>query len=154
VIGALPFSAPQGSSKKGARGTKKVEMAHPFYWAPPDPLRGVWQGEGGFVAQVIRADDRLLSVQDQLPDDAGKYQANIFRKSDVANDKPLLFSTESLPAAPSSLPAMAGLGLFPAATSKPRNAPSPSISSMLSAFRHRSAPSLPPVPRYSSMAQT
>ena len=48
-------------------------------------------GRRGYVAQIIRADDRLLSVQDQLPtqEDANKYQANIFRKFDVANDKPV-----------------------------------------------------------------
>jgi hypothetical protein len=93
LLGASPalFSAPQ-DSKKGAKSSgKKVEMPHPFYWAAPDPLRGDWQGEGGYVAQVIRAEDRILSVADQIPqqDDNGKYQANIFRKFDVANDKPV-----------------------------------------------------------------
>ena len=90
-FGAIVFSAPQDAAKKGGKGAKKVEVAHPFYWAAPDALRGDWQGEGGYVAQVVRADDRLLSVADQLPDaaDAGKYQANIFRKFDVANDKPV-----------------------------------------------------------------
>ncbi len=70
---------------------KKPELAHPFYWAAPDPLRGDWQGDGGYVAQVIRADDRLLSVPDSIPlaADAGKYQANIFRKFDVPNDQPV-----------------------------------------------------------------
>src|SRR4051812_3646191 len=91
-IGAIVFSAPQETGKKGGKGgAKKVEVAHPFYWAPADALRGDWQAEGGYVAQVIRADDRLLSVQDQIPsqEDANKYQANIFRKFDVANDKPV-----------------------------------------------------------------
>jgi hypothetical protein len=92
AMGAIVFCAPQDATKKGSKGgARKVEVAHPFYWAPPDPLRGDWQGDGGYVAQVIRADDRLLSVQDSLPDpdDAGKYQANIFRKFDVANDRPV-----------------------------------------------------------------
>src|SRR5437016_11170013 len=70
---------------------KKAELEHPFYWAAPDPLRGDWQGEGGFVAQVIRADDRLLSIPDSIAQaaDAGKYQANIFRTFDVPNDQPV-----------------------------------------------------------------
>lgn len=89
AVSALVFGAPQGS-KKG--GTKKVELAHPFYWAAPDLLRGDWEGTGGFVAQVIRADDRLLSVADQIPsaEDNGKYQANIFHQFDVANDRPVV----------------------------------------------------------------
>src|SRR5438270_13886327 len=91
-MGAIVFCAPQDAAKKGGKGggAKKVEVAHPFYWAPADPLRGDWQGEG-YVAQVIRADDRLLSMQDQLPsqEDGNKYQANIYRKFDVASDKPV-----------------------------------------------------------------
>ena len=86
-------SAPKKGSKKGSKGgTKKVEVAHPFYWAAPDALRGDWQGSGGYVAQVIRADDKALSVPDQLPqaEDAGKYQANIFRKFDLPNDQPVV----------------------------------------------------------------
>jgi hypothetical protein len=84
-------SAPQDSSKKGKSTAKKVELPHPFYWAAADPLRGDWQGDGGYVAQVIRAEDRILSVADQIPqqEDNGKYRANIFRKFDVANDKPV-----------------------------------------------------------------
>ena len=91
MLGAALFSAPQDAGKSGKKGAKKVELAHPFYWAVPDPLRGDWQGDGGYVAQVIRADDRLLSVNDQLPDaaDAGRYEAHIFRHFDVANDKPV-----------------------------------------------------------------
>lgn len=87
---AVLLSAPQDNAKKG-KAPKKVELAHPFYWAVPDALRGDWQGADGFVAQVIRADDRLLSTADQLPshEDAGKYQANIFRQFDVPNDKPV-----------------------------------------------------------------
>src|SRR3954447_24644299 len=90
-MGAIVFCAPQDTGKKGSKGgAKKVEVAHPFYWAPADPLRGDWQGEG-YVAQVVRADDRLLSIQDQLPsqEDGNKYVANIFHKFDVANDKPI-----------------------------------------------------------------
>src|SRR5437763_8157821 len=89
LVAAL-FSAPQDGGKSGKKGAKKVEVAHPFYWAAPDPLRGDWQGEG-YVAQVVRADDKLLSVNDQLPDaaDAGRYEAHIFRKFDGPNDKPL-----------------------------------------------------------------
>jgi len=86
-------SAPQGSSgKSGGKktGAKKVELPHPFYWAVPDPLRGDWQGQGGYVAQIVRLDDKLLSIPDQLPDAAeyGKYQANLFRAFDVPNDRP------------------------------------------------------------------
>src|ERR1700676_1999223 len=100
LLAASPvlFSAPQ-DSKKGAKSSgKKVEMPHPFYWAALDPLRGDWQGEGGYVAQVIRAEDRVLSVSDQIPqqEDNGKYQANIFRKFDVANDKPVAVLEGSL----------------------------------------------------------
>src|SRR5690349_16217142 len=84
LAGAVIICAPE-------KPVKKAELAHPFYWAAPDPLRGDWQGEGGYVAQVIRADDRVLSVADQIPQaaDAGKYQANIFRKFDVPNDQPV-----------------------------------------------------------------
>src|SRR5260370_18733707 len=92
---AVLVSAPQDATKqekpaKKEKGAKKVEMAHPFYWAAPDPLRGDWRGSGGFVAQLIRADDRLLSIADQLPgqQDAAKYQSNIFRQIDLPTDKP------------------------------------------------------------------
>lgn len=83
------LSAPQETGKKGK--VKKVELAHPFYWATPDPLRGDWQGEGGYVAQVVRADDRLLSTADLIPqaEDAGKYQANLYRQFDQPNDRPV-----------------------------------------------------------------
>lgn len=78
-----------GAAKKG--GKKKVELPHPFYWAAPDALRGDWQGNGGYVAQVVPVSDRDFSVPDLIPqqEDAGKYQANIFRKFDVANDTPV-----------------------------------------------------------------
>jgi hypothetical protein len=91
TLGLVLVGAPQdGGGKKGK--AKKVELPHPFYWAVPDALRGDWQGTGGYVAQVIRADDRLLSVADQLAsqDDNGKYQANIFRQFDLPNDKPVV----------------------------------------------------------------
>jgi len=85
--------APQaGAQKKGGKsGPKKVELPHPFYWAGPDPLRGDWQGDG-FVAQVIPTQDKVFSVQDQIPqqEDAHLYQANVFKQFDVANDKPVV----------------------------------------------------------------
>jgi hypothetical protein len=92
MCGVVLLSAPQDSGKKGKKGgAKKGELAHPFYWAAPDPLRGDWEGQGGYVAQVIRADDKLLSVSDQLPTqaDAFKYEAHVFHQFDVANDKPV-----------------------------------------------------------------
>src|ERR1700733_6731336 len=77
------------AQKKGGSkgGSKKVELPHPFYWAAPDPLRGDWQGEGGYVAQVVPVMDKIFSKEDLIPqqEDVGKYQANIFRKFDVAN---------------------------------------------------------------------
>lgn len=91
MFGVALFSAPQDARKSGKKGggAKKAEVAHAFYWAAPDPLRGDWQGDG-YVAQVVRADDRLLSVNDQLPDPANSgYEAHIFRKFDQPNDKPL-----------------------------------------------------------------
>src|SRR5258708_19758476 len=95
---AVLVSAPQDATKpekpaKKEKGAKKVEMAHPFYWAAPDPLRGDWQGSGGYVAQVIRADDRLLSIADQLPsqEDPAKYQPNIFPQFHLPNPKPVAF---------------------------------------------------------------
>jgi len=79
----------QKSGKKG--GPRKVELPHPFYWAAPDALRGDWQGQGGYVAQVVPVMDRIYSVEDLIPqqDDNGKYEAHIFRQFDVANDKPV-----------------------------------------------------------------
>jgi len=88
-LGLASASIMFGAAKTVA---KKIELPLPFYWAVPDPLRGDWAGNGGYVAQVIRADDRILSVENQLPvaSDEGKYQANIFRKFDVANDVPVV----------------------------------------------------------------
>ncbi|SPE28615.1 conserved exported hypothetical protein [Candidatus Sulfopaludibacter sp. SbA3] len=93
---ALLSSAPQqepakkGGKKSDKSGPKKVELAHPFYWAAPDAFRGDWQG-AGFVAQVIPTMDKVLSVQDSIPQqtDNGLYQANIFKQFDAANDKPV-----------------------------------------------------------------
>jgi hypothetical protein len=70
---------------------RKVEVPHPFYWAKPDPLRGDWVGQGGYVAQVVRTSDRILSVPDQLaqPEDEGKYEAMLYRQFNVPNEKPL-----------------------------------------------------------------
>ena len=91
---ALLLSAPQdsaGGEKKKKGGSKKVELPRPFYWAAPDPVRGDYQGTPGYVAQVIRADDKLLSVPNLIPsqEDAHKYVANIFRKFDQAKDTPI-----------------------------------------------------------------
>src|SRR5437868_7276529 len=93
LVAATGISGAQKGSKKG--GPRKVELPHPFYWAAPDPLRGDWQGDGGYVAQVVRADDKLLSVPNLIPtqEDAGKYEAHIFRKFDVPNDKPVAILT-------------------------------------------------------------
>ena len=99
IGGALLFSAPQDqqapAQKKGGKkgdksGPKKVELPHPFYWAAPDDFRGDWQGNG-YVAQVFPTMDKIFSVQDSIPQQAdnGLYQANIFRKFDVANDTPV-----------------------------------------------------------------
>ena len=95
AITAALFSAPQDTparSQAKKSGAKKVELPHPFYWAAPDQSRGDWQGRGGYVAQVVRADDKILSVSDLLPDaaDFGHYQANIFRNFDVPNDRPVV----------------------------------------------------------------
>jgi hypothetical protein len=79
----------KGGSKKG--GPKKVELPHPFYWAAPDPLRGDWQGTGGYVAQVVPIMDKIYSVEDLIPqqEDNGKYEVHIFHEFDKANDTPV-----------------------------------------------------------------
>jgi len=94
VVALMLCRAPAGGPAKAGEkksGAKKVELPHPFYWAVPDPVRGDWQGKGGYVAQVVRLDDKLLSVPDSLPDPAeyGKYQANLFRAFDVPKDRPV-----------------------------------------------------------------
>src|SRR3954451_4748624 len=91
MLGAVLFSAPQDTRKAGKKGggAKKVEVAHPFYWAALDPLRGDWEGDA-YVAQVVRGDDRLLSINDHLPDSAEPVsEAHIFRKFDEPSDKPV-----------------------------------------------------------------
>lgn len=80
-IAALPLhsaEAPQDESKAqpAARGKKKAEGPVNFVPATADPLMGDWQGEGGYVAQV-------------LPTAAGKYRANLLTA----------FDTESSPVA-------------------------------------------------------
>ena len=72
-MGAIVFCAPQDSTKKGGKGgAKKVEVAHPFYWAAADLLRGDWQGEGGYVAQIIRADEMVTRALDQVEETSEK----------------------------------------------------------------------------------
>jgi len=90
VLICVPFLlTAQKGGKKG--GPRKVELPHPFYWAAPDPLRGDWQGQGGYVAQVVPVMDRIYSVEDLIPqqEDNGKYEAHLFKQFDVANDKPI-----------------------------------------------------------------
>jgi hypothetical protein len=89
LIAAPTLLNAQKGGKNG--GARKVELPHPFYWAAPDALRGDWQGEGGFVAQVVPVMDRIYSEQDLIPqqEDNGKYEVHIFKQFDVANDKPV-----------------------------------------------------------------
>ncbi len=96
VASADTASAPaaqKGGGKKGGSkgGPRKVELPHPFYWAAPDPLRGDWQGQGGYVAQVVPVMDKIYSVEDLIPQQAdnNKYEVHIFKQFDVANDKPV-----------------------------------------------------------------
>ena len=88
------------AQKKGGSkgGPKKVELPHPFYWAAPDPLRGDWQGEGGYVAQVVPVMDKIYSQEDLIPqqEDVGKYEAHLFKQFDQPNDKPVAVLTGSL----------------------------------------------------------
>jgi hypothetical protein len=88
VVSILSCSMLLGQDSKG----KKVEKTHAFYQAVPDSLRGDWQGDGNYVAQVIRAGDKKMTVNDMVPDanDEGKYIANVFHKFDITNDKPIL----------------------------------------------------------------
>ena len=91
VLLCLPLGmlAQKKGGKKG--GVRKVELPHPFYWAAPDPLRGDWQGSGGYVAQVVPVLDKIYSVEDQIPqqEDNGKYEVHVFREFDKANDTPV-----------------------------------------------------------------
>jgi hypothetical protein len=82
--------------KKG--GPRKVELPHPFYWAAPDALRGDWQGQGQYVAQVVPVMDKIYSVEDLIPqqEDVNKYEVHIFHQFDVPNDKPVAVLTGSL----------------------------------------------------------
>lgn len=82
--------------KKG--GVRKVELPHPFYWAAPDALRGDWQGQGQYVAQVVPVMDKIYSVEDLIPqqEDVNKYEAHIFHQLDVPNDKPVAVLTGTL----------------------------------------------------------
>src|SRR5262245_44313306 len=92
AVAAAMFCGPQDPAPSGkTSGSKGVELPHPFYWAVPDPLRGDWQGQAGYVAQVTRTGDKLLSVPDLLPERAeyGTYQANVFKAFDVPNDRPV-----------------------------------------------------------------
>jgi len=95
TLAASTLGTPQ---KKGGQkgGPKKVELQHGFFWAAPDPLRGDWQGQGGFVAQVVPVADRVFSVQDSIPsqDDNGKYEVHLFRQFDQPNDKPAVLQGE------------------------------------------------------------
>lgn len=88
---SAPVHHKHGGSKKGGGGGAKVEVPHPFFFAIPDPLRGDWQGEGDYVAQVIRVDDKVMSVDDQLvnPEEFGKYEAHLFHRFDVKGDHPV-----------------------------------------------------------------
>jgi len=82
---------PAKSRKKGGKGgAKKVELPHPFYWTAPDALRGDWQGDA-YVAQVVPAMDKIFSHQDLIPQqsDGNRYEAHIFRRFDIPNDKPV-----------------------------------------------------------------
>jgi hypothetical protein len=84
--------------KGGSGGPRKVELPHPFYWAAPDPLRGDWQGTGGFVAQVVPVMDKIYSKEDLIPqqEDNGKYEVHLFKQFDQPNDTPVAVLTGSL----------------------------------------------------------
>jgi hypothetical protein len=96
LIGAALLLGAQKGGKKG--GPRKVELPHPFYWAAPDPLRGDWQGDGGYVAQVVPLMDKIFSVEDLIPqqEDNNKYEVHIFKQFDVPNDKPVAVLTGTL----------------------------------------------------------
>lgn len=88
VPAAALFSA-QDPQEKKAPGRSLA--AQPFFKASPDPLRGTWMGRGGYVAQIIRREDKLFwtpSVPLESPH-AGEYVANIFRAVDLPESKPV-----------------------------------------------------------------
>ena len=99
VLAGFMLAGVGTAQKKGGQGgPKKVELPHPFYWAAPDPLRGDWQGDGGYVAQIVPVMDKIFSVEDLIPqqEDNGKYEAHIFKQFDQPNDKPVAVLTGSL----------------------------------------------------------
>jgi hypothetical protein len=63
-----------------------------------DALRGDWQGEGGYVAQVVPVMDKIYSREDLIPqeEDNGKYEAHIFKQFDQPNDTPVAVLMGSL----------------------------------------------------------
>lgn len=87
---ALGFAGGLTAAAPAAKAPRK-DIPYPFFWAEPDALRGDWAGTGGFVAQVIRADDKPLSTIGLLPTaaDVGKYEAHIYRQFDVRHDTPV-----------------------------------------------------------------
>jgi Domain of Unknown Function (DUF1080) len=99
---ALTVSSLAGTAlaqkKGGGGGPKKVELPHPFYWAAPDALRGDWQGQGGYVAQVVPVMDKIYSKEDLIPqqEDNGKYEVHIFKQFDQTNGTPVAVMTGSL----------------------------------------------------------
>src|SRR3984885_11928652 len=104
VLFVVAFTVPTlaGTSfaqkKGGGGGPKKVELPHPFYWAAPDLLRGDWQGDGGYVAQVVPVMDKIYSKEDLIPqqEDNGKYEVHIFKQFDQPNDAPVAVLTGTL----------------------------------------------------------
>src|SRR6202021_357351 len=77
----------KGGAKGGTQGApKKQELAHAFYWAPVDALRGDWQGTGGLVAQVMPTADKIYSKEDLIPsqDDNFKYEGHLVKAFDEA----------------------------------------------------------------------
>ena len=97
-VGLLLGASLMMCAQKKKGGPRKVELPHPFYWAAPDALRGDWQGQGQYVAQVVPVMDRVYSVEDLIPqqDDVNKYEVHIFHQFDVANDKPVAVLTGTL----------------------------------------------------------
>ncbi len=98
AVGLMLGASFMASAQKKKGGPRKVELPHPFYWAAPDALRGDWQGQGQYVAQVVPVMDKIYSVEDLIPqqEDNNKYEAHIFHQFDVANDKPVAVLTGTL----------------------------------------------------------